>query len=97
MSGNTRDASAILENAIKQVAQLRGKLGAFEKNTLDTNVNSLGVTLENVTGAESQIRDADFAEETAKLTRSQILTQAGTSVLQQANSAPQSVLGLLQG
>ena len=97
VSGNTRDASAILENAIKQVAQLRGKLGAFEKNTLDTNVNSLGVTLENVTGAESQIRDADFAEETAKLTRSQILTQAGTSVLQQANSAPQNVLSLLQG
>jgi flagellin len=96
VSGNTRNASQIIERAIKQVAILRGRLGAFEKNTLQTNINSLGVAMENVTSAESQIRDADFAKETASLTRAQILTQAGTSVLSTANSTPQSVLSLLQ-
>jgi flagellin len=96
VSGNTRGASLIIERAINQVAVLRGRLGAFEKNTLQTNVNSLGVALENVTSSESSIRDADFAQETAALTRAQILTQAGTSVLSTANSTPQSVLSLLQ-
>jgi flagellin len=90
-------ASQILEAAIKQVAVLRGRLGAFERNTLDTNVNSMNVALENVTASESKIRDADFAQETANLTRAQILTQAGTSVLATANATPQSVLSLLQG
>lgn len=90
-------ASAIIEKAIRQVSVMRGRLGAFEKNTLETNINSLSVALENVTAAESTIRDADFAYETAQLTRAQILTQAGTSVLATANSTPQSVLSLLQG
>ena len=96
VGGNTRDASRIIERAISQVAIVRGRLGAFEKNTLNTNINSLGVALENVTGSESKIRDADFARQTSELTRSQILTQAGTSVLSTANSSPQSVLSLLQ-
>jgi len=91
------NASKIIETAIRQVSILRGRLGAFERNTLDTNVNSLSVALENVTASESKIRDADFAKETAELTRAQILTQAGTSVLATANSTPQSVLSLLQG
>ena len=89
-------ASRIIEVAIRQVSILRGRLGAFERNTLDTNMNSLSVALENVTASESTIRDADFAQETAALTRAQILTQAGTSVLATANSSPQSVLSLLQ-
>ena len=97
VGGNARQASAIIERAIRQVAVLRGRLGAFEKNTLETNMNSLSVALENVTASESSIRDADFAQETAALTRAQILTQAGTSVLATANSTPQSVLSLLQG
>lgn len=97
VSGDTASASRIVERAIRQIAVLRGRLGAFEKNTLDTNVNSLSVALENVTASESTIRDADFAAETAALTRAQILTQAGTSVLATANSSPQSVLSLLQG
>ncbi|MGF1633406.1 MAG: flagellin [Phycisphaerae bacterium] len=97
VSGQQSAAANVLEKAIRQVAVLRGRLGAFEKNTLETNVNSLSIALENVTASESQIRDADFAVETAKLTRSQILTQAGTSVLAQANSTPQLVLSLLQG
>jgi flagellin len=97
LDGGPARASKIIEEAIKQVAVLRGRLGAFEKNTLDTNVNSLNIAMENVTASESKIRDADFAEETANLTRNQILTQAGTSVLATANSTPQSVLSLLQG
>ncbi len=96
VGGDAAAASRIIERAIRQVAVLRGRLGAFEKNTLETNVNSLSVALENVTASESVIRDADFAEETAALTRAQILTQAGTSVLATANSSPQTVLQLLQ-
>jgi flagellin len=96
VGGDAADASKIVERAINQVAVLRGRLGAFEKNTLQTNMNSLNVALENVTSSESSIRDADFATETAALTRAQILTQAGTSVLATANSTPQSVLTLLQ-
>lgn len=96
VGGKAGPASRIIEKAIKQVAILRGRLGAFEKNTLETNINSLSVALENVTSSESNIRDADFAAETAALTRAQILTQAGTSVLATANSTPQSVLSLLQ-
>jgi flagellin len=96
VSGNTRSASLILEKAIRQVAILRGRLGAFEKNTLQTNINSLSIAMENVTASESSIRDADFAKETAELTRAQVLTQAGTSVLATANATPQSVLSLLQ-
>ncbi|MCY2954167.1 MAG: flagellin [Planctomycetota bacterium] len=95
-NGGASKASQIIERAISQVAILRGKLGAFEKNALQTNINSLGVALENVTAAESSIRDADFAAETSALTRAQILTQAGTSVLATANSTPQSVLSLLR-
>lgn len=96
-SGNSTAADKIIGESIRQVSQLRGRLGAFQKNILDTNVNSLNVALENVTASESQIRDADFASETAALTRAQILVQANTSVLSQANSTPQSVLSLLQG
>jgi flagellin len=96
VGGNAAEASQILETAIRQVAVMRGRLGAFEKNTLQTNMNSLSVALENVTASESTIRDADFAEETAAMTRAQILTQAGTSVLATANSTPRSVLSLLQ-
>jgi flagellin len=95
VAGNSDKASRIIETAIKQVAVLRGRLGAFEKNTLETNANSLSVALENVTASESSIRDADFAKETSTLTRAQILTQAGTSVLATANTTPQSVLSLL--
>lgn len=96
VGGGAANAGQIIETAIRQVAILRGRLGAFEKNTLDTNVNSLQVALENVTSSESSIRDADFAAETSAMTRSQILTQAGTSVLATANSTPQQVLSLLQ-
>jgi flagellin len=96
VSGNTLQAQKIVDKALSQVAFIRGRLGALQKNVLETNVNSLGVALENVTASESAIRDADFAQETAKLTRAQILTQANTSILSQANASPQNVLSLLQ-
>ena len=86
----------IVRAAISQVASLRGRLGAFQKDTLNTTVNSLQVARENITAAESAIRDADFAVETSNLTRAQILVSASTTVLQLANSQPQNALALLQ-
>lgn len=96
VSGNTTAASDIIEEAIDQISVLRGRLGAFEKNTLETNINSLTITLENVTSSESSIRDADYAQESSNMTRNQILVNAGTSVLSIANQTAQSVLSLLQ-
>jgi flagellin len=95
-SGNLVQSQKILDKAVKQVSQLRGRLGAFQKFTIGSTVNSLGVALENASAAESAIRDTDFAQETANLTRSQILSQAATTVLAQANSAPQAALSLLR-
>lgn len=95
-NGGASQAAKIIEEAIRQISILRGRLGAFEKNTLDTNVRQLQIATENLTAAESSIRDLDFAQETANLTRAQILVSAGTSVLAIANQTPQAVLGLLQ-
>jgi len=89
-------AHLIVDAAISDVATLRGRLGAFQLNTLGTNIRSLEVTIENLTSAESMIRDTDFATETAALTRAQILVQANTSLLATANVMPQNVLSLLQ-
>jgi flagellin len=89
-------ASSILQNSIDEISVLRGRLGAFEKNTLQTNVQSLQTAVENLTASESSIRDADFAEETASLTRAQILTSAATSVLSLSNSQASQVLQLLK-
>jgi flagellin len=89
-------AASIVEEAIDQVTTLRGRLGAFQRTLLETNKNALNDTLINLTEAESQIRDADFAAESAALTRAQILVQSGTTVLQIANSNPQNVLALLR-
>lgn len=94
-SRNFEGASAILETAIDEVAVTRGRLGAFERNTLDTNIRSLQAAIENLTASESVIRDADFAKETSALTRAQILSSAATSTLALANSQSQQVLQLL--
>jgi flagellin-like hook-associated protein FlgL len=72
-------------------------LGAFQRTTLESNINSLKDTVTNLTQAQSSIRDADFAAESAALTRAQILVQSGTTVLQIANQNPQQVLSLLRG
>jgi flagellin len=96
-STNLIVAQNILNSAISQVSTLRGRLGAFQTFTIGSTVNSLGVAYENVSAAESAITDTDFAAETSNLTRDQILSQAATTVLSQANAVPQQVLTLLQG
>ena len=96
VQGRNAEASEVLDAAIAEVSLLRGRLGAFERNTLQTNSRSLQIGLENITSSESKIRDTDFAAETAAMTRAQILQQAGTSVLATANSSAQNVLQLLQ-
>jgi flagellin len=94
-TGDTSLAQNIVNKAIQDVSNLRGRLGAFQSNTLNSTINSLNVALENVSSSESAITDTDFATETANLTRSQILVQSATSVLKTANAAPQAVLSLL--
>jgi len=96
VSGSAQNASRILDQAITDTAVVRGRLGAFERNTLQTNIRALQIGFENIAASESRIRDADFAVETAALTRAQILSQAGTSVLATANSVSANVLALLQ-
>jgi flagellin len=103
-SGNSADlstdpntATRIVDQAINKVTGLRGRLGAFQRTTLETNIASLQDTVTNLVEAESSIRDADFAAETARLTRAQILVQSGTAVLSIANQNPQNVLALLRG
>jgi flagellin len=95
-SGNFATAQKIVNAAANEVSSLRGRLGAFQKNTLGSTINSLQIALENTTAAESAIRDTDFATETSNLTRAQILQQAAQAALQLANQAPTSVLGLLR-
>ncbi len=95
VTGNAETAQKIVGEAITQVSSLAGRLGAFQSNTIGATVRSLGVAVENATAAQSIIRDADFATETAGLTRSQILVNASTNVLGLANQSPQSVLQLL--
>jgi len=95
-SDNLDTAASIVEEAIDQITSLRGRLGAFQRTSLETNKNALNDVLINLSEAESSIRDADFAAETAALTRAQILVQSGTTVLGIANSNPQNVLALLR-
>jgi flagellin len=95
-SKNYATAQQIVRLAQTQVSELRGRLGAFQKDTLETTSNSLTVTQENISAAESNIRETDFAEETSNLTRQQILVQSATAVLRIANAQPQQVLALLQ-
>jgi flagellin len=90
-------ASAIdsLDTAIKGISTARSTLGAYQ-NRFEHTINNLNVAVENLSASESRIRDTDMAQEMVSFTRSQILTQAGTSMLAQANQAPQNVLSLLR-
>ncbi len=94
-SGGTT-AIATIDQAITTVSTQRANLGAVQ-NRLEHTLNNLGVAVENLAASESRIRDTDMASEMVNFTRSQILSQAGTSMLAQANQAPQSVLSLLRG
>jgi len=90
-----QDSLQIIDKAIKDIAVNRGYMGAFQKNTLESNLNYLRVAHENVTNSESVIRDADMAEEMTKFTRNQIMMESSTAMLAQANQMPQSILKLL--
>ena len=96
LSTDPGGAAQIVDDVVTKVAELRGRLGAFQRTTLDSNATALSDYLNNLTEAESTIRDADFAKESAELTRSQVLVQSGTQVLAIANQSPQNVLALLQ-
>ncbi len=92
-----QDSLKVVDQAISDISTLRGRLGAFQQQTLESTANNLRTTLENTTAAESVIRDTDFAAETANFTKQQVLMQAGTTVLSNANQTSQLVLGLLRG
>jgi flagellin len=94
-SANALSALANIDSAISAVASARANVGSLQ-NRIDAAVLNLGVAGENITAAESRIRDADIAFETSKFVRNQILVQAGTSILAQANTLPQQALALLQ-
>lgn len=96
LTNDITGASQVVDDVINRVTSLRGRLGAFQATTLESNLVSLTDTVANLTEAESSIRDADFAKESANLTRAQILVQSGTSVLGIANQNPQNVLSLLR-
>ncbi|MCK4658106.1 MAG: flagellin [Phycisphaerae bacterium] len=93
--GNYIVAEDIVNQAINQIAVFRGRLGNLEKNQIRTNINSQQIALENVTSAESVIRDADVAVEVSAMTRAQILVQATQLTLSVANQQPQLALQLL--
>ncbi len=95
LSTDAVKALEIIDQAIEDVSNLRSQIGAFQSNMLETNANSLNVAIENITKTESYIRDADMASESTDFSRNQIMVQAGTSMLAQANQNQQSVLSLL--
>ena len=90
------DSIFAVDHALQQINNTRADLGAIQ-NRFESTVNNLEISSENLSASRSRILDADFAEETAEMTRTQILQQAGGSVLAQANQVPQNVLQLLQG
>lgn len=91
-----QSALKVVDQAISDVSTTREKLGALQSNVLESNVRSLGVAQQNTDASESTIRDTNLSSEIVDFTKNQILVQAGTSALAQANSAPQAILKLLQ-
>ena len=94
-ASKAQDALGVIDAAIDEISTLRGTLGAFQGNTLESTASNMRTTLENTVNAESVIRDTDFAEEISNFTNSQVLVQAGTSVLSSANQSSQLILSLL--
>ncbi|MBQ3163262.1 MAG: flagellar hook protein, partial [Lachnospiraceae bacterium] len=93
---NATDAIDVIGDALQQVSRQRAALGAVQ-NRLDHTIKNLDNIVENTTAAEAQIRDTDMAEEMVKYSNTNILQQAGQSMLAQANQSNQGVLSLLQG
>ena len=93
---NAQSLITAVDGAIDAVNSTRANLGAYQ-NRLEHTIANLGVTQENMTAAESRIRDVDMASEMVNLTKTGILQQAGQAILAQANQAPGGVLALLRG
>jgi flagellin len=93
---NSAEVLKVVDKAISDVSSLRGRIGAFQTNTLESTANNLQTSLENTTAAESNITDTNFAAETANYSKNQVLLQAGTAILSNANQTNQLVLKLLQ-
>jgi flagellin len=89
------DAIALLDGAMSQISSIRGNLGAIQSR-FESTIANLQSTSENISAARARVLDADFAVETANLTKAQIMQQAGVAMLAQANMLPQTVLSLLQ-
>jgi flagellin len=94
-TANAKAALTAIDTALNTISQTRANFGAVQ-NRLESTVRNIGVTVENLSAANSRIRDVDVASEAAKMTSNQILQQAGISVLSQANLAPQAALSLLR-
>ena len=92
---SAQDSMLMIDEAIDQVSTLRGKLGSFQRNTLEANLNSLRISKENMVASEAMLADTDMAEEMSDLVKNQILLSSGTAMLAQANQTPQSVMQLL--
>ena len=97
LAANPTRAIEIIDAAIGEVTDTRGTIGAFQKNTLETNLNSMRVAFENVTATESSIRDLNFAEGASAFVNLQTLARAGLGALGASNVQSQSVLRLLGG
>ena len=94
-SSQAQDAIAVIDKAIEEVNSNRGEMGAFQKNNLESNLNYLRIAHENTVSSDSVVRDADMANEMAEFTRNQIMTEASTAMLAQANQSSMSVMKLL--
>lgn len=91
-----QDAQSLIDQAINEVSNARGALGSFQKNTLESNLSNLRIAAQNLTAAESSIRDTDMAQQMSEFVKYQILLQAGTAMLAQGNQVPQVVLSLFK-
>ena len=91
-----QDALSLIDKAVNEITSSRSDLGAVQKNALESNITSLSIAKENLINAESVIRDTDMASEMSEFTKNQIMTQAATAMLAQANQSPNNVLSLLQ-
>ncbi|UCC79418.1 MAG: hypothetical protein JSW64_14290 [Candidatus Zixiibacteriota bacterium] len=89
-----QDSQRVIDEAINQVTNIRGTLGSFQKNTLESNLTNLRIAAQNLTASESNIRDTDMAREMSEFVKHQILMQAGVAMLAQGNQVPQVVLSL---
>ena len=89
-----QDGQSVIDAVINEVTTLRGTLGSFQKNSLESNLRNLRIAQQNLTSSESMIRDTDMAQEMSTFVKQQILLQAGTAMLAQANQVPQVVLSL---